>query len=82
MKTIASAMGASALLALSACGGSHDDRAAATTTNGIAPDPMANAMDGSALSAVGDLMNSPDAQAAIGGPAPAPRPAAPTRPAP
>ena len=65
----------SALLLLSACG-SHEDTpsSANSTSNAITVvdpvDPMANAMDGSALQAVGDLMESPDVKAVMGGPSP------------
>lgn len=61
-----------ALLLLSACG-SHEETPSSvnSTSNAITVvDPMANAMDGSALQAVGDLMESPDVKAVMGGPSP------------
>lgn len=64
------------LVLLSACGGNEAEHDAAPVAANTA-DPMLNSMDGSALQAVGDLMNSPDAAAIMGPstPAPATRPA-------
>jgi hypothetical protein len=73
---------ASVLLLLSACG-SHEETPSNTSNAITAVDPMANSMDGSAFQAVGDLMESPEAKAVMGGPAPTPpaNAAAPTPPA-